>query len=101
MVNKLRLKVMRYPATNHSKKYKLLTPRQVEILAWVAIGATDGEIAAKLGISPLTVKGHLNKVFKTIDAPNRRQAIFWALNNLQYPSPVLTRKWQSSKSSKG
>ena len=83
MINKPILKVMTYPAPNHSKKYKLLTPRQVEILVLVATGATDGEIAEKLGISPLTVKGHLNKIFKKINAPNRRQALFWALKNLQ------------------
>ena len=69
---------MAYPALNHYVKNKLLTPRQVEILAWVAIGATDAEIAEKLGISSSTVKGHLNKIFKKINAPNRRQAIFWA-----------------------
>ena len=82
MVNKLILKAVKYPVPNHSKKNKLLTPRQVEILAMVSTGATDAEIAAKLGISTLTVKGHLNKTFKKINVPNRRQAIFWALTNL-------------------
>ena len=70
------------PATKHSKKNKVLTPRQVEILALMAIGATDAEIAAKLDISPLTVKGHLNEIFKKINATNRLQAIFWATKNL-------------------
>ena len=73
---------MTYPAPNHSKKNKLLTPRQLEILALVAIGATDTEIAEKLGISASTVKSHLNRIFKKIDVPNRRQAVFWALSNL-------------------
>jgi DNA-binding CsgD family transcriptional regulator len=97
MVNKPVSKVMAYPTLNHYEKNKLLTPRQVEILAWVAIGATDAEIAEKLGISPSTVKGHLNKIFKKINAPNRRQAIFWALDNLQYPIPILTRDGRATR----
>ena len=82
MVNKRFLKIMTFPPPNHSKKKKLLTPRQVEILALVAIGVTDTEIAEKLGRSTSTVKGHLNKIFKKINVPNRRQAILWALKNL-------------------
>jgi len=82
MVNKPILEVMTYAAPNNYKKSKLLTPRQVEILTLVATGATDKEIAEKLGISPLTVKGHFYKISKKINAPNRRQAIFWAIKNL-------------------
>ena len=92
---------MRDPATKPSKKNKVLTPRQVEILAWVAIGATDAEIAEKLGISSSTVKGHLNKIFKKINAPNRQQAILWALKYLQHSSTCIDERLKSKGSSKG
>lgn len=59
-----------------------LTERQTEILALVAVGATNDEIADRLCISPHTVKTHLYKVFKKINVPNRVQAAFWAAKNL-------------------
>ena len=60
----------------------ILTPRQVEILALLAVGATNEEIAGRLFISPHTVKAHLYNIFKKISVPNRLQAALWAANNL-------------------
>lgn len=59
-----------------------LTPREIEILAMVAVGAKNEEIAEKLCISPHTVKTHIYNIFKKIDVPNRLQAALWAANNL-------------------
>ncbi|MEJ2658374.1 MAG: response regulator transcription factor [Desulfobacterales bacterium] len=59
-----------------------LTERQTEILALIAVGDTNDEIAEKLCISPHTVKTHLYKIFKKINVPNRVQAAFWAAKNL-------------------
>lgn len=59
-----------------------LTERQTEILALVAVGATNDEIADELYISPHTVKTHLYKIFKKINVPNRVQAALWAAKNL-------------------
>ena len=59
-----------------------LTERQVEILAMIAVGATNDEIADKLCISPHTVKTHLYRIFKKINVPNRVQAALWAAKNL-------------------
>jgi len=59
-----------------------LTERQIEILAMIAVGATNGEIADKLCISPHTVKTHLYRIFKKINVPNRVQAALWAAKNL-------------------
>jgi len=59
-----------------------LTQRQIQILAQVAIGATNDEIADKLCISPHTVKAHLYRIFKKINVPNRVQASLWAAQNL-------------------
>jgi DNA-binding NarL/FixJ family response regulator len=59
-----------------------LTPREVEILAMVAVGAKNEEIADKLHISPHTVKTHIYNIFKKIDVPNRLQAALWAASHL-------------------
>ncbi len=59
-----------------------LTERQTEILAMIAVGSTNEEIADKLCISPHTVKSHLYKIFKKINVPNRVQASLWAAKNL-------------------
>jgi DNA-binding NarL/FixJ family response regulator len=68
---------------NSSKsQIKDLSERQIEILALVAVGATNDEIADRLCISPHTVKTHLYRIFKKINVPNRVQAALWAAQNL-------------------
>ena len=59
-----------------------LTPREMEILAMVAIGAKNEQIADRLYISPHTVKTHIYNIFKKIGVPNRLQAALWAAKNL-------------------
>jgi DNA-binding NarL/FixJ family response regulator len=60
-----------------------LTAREVEILALVAAGGNNHEIADRLFISENTVKTHLYNVFKKIDVPNRLQAALWAVKHLE------------------
>lgn len=59
-----------------------LTRRQKEILALIAVGGTNDEIADKLCLSPHTVKTHLYKIFKKINVSNRMQAALWSAENL-------------------
>ena len=59
-----------------------LTHREVEILALLSIGSSNDDIAAKLFISPNTVKTHLYRIFRKIKVPNRFQAALWAAKNL-------------------
>ena len=59
-----------------------LTAREVEILARVAIGWTNEQIADRLCISNHTVKTHLYRVFRKINVDNRFQASLWAAKNL-------------------
>lgn len=55
-----------------------LTTRQSEILAQLALGRTNLEIARVLGISPGTVKAHVHTILKLIGARNRTEAALLA-----------------------
>jgi DNA-binding CsgD family transcriptional regulator len=51
-----------------------LTPREGEVLRFVARGYTDREIAAALTISVKTTSVHVSHILRKLDAPNRRAA---------------------------
>lgn len=53
----------------------LLTPREREILAWVARGKTNGEIATILYLAPGTVRKHLDNVYAKLEVSNRTGAV--------------------------
>jgi DNA-binding NarL/FixJ family response regulator len=55
-----------------------LSPRQREILAMVAQGNTNSEIASTLGLSLQTVKNHLTAIMRTVGARRRSQAVMTA-----------------------
>ena len=57
-----------------------LTPRESEILAWIATGATNAEIAERLSISIHTVTRHLTHVYSKIGVQGRAQAVRFALD---------------------
>jgi transcriptional regulator EpsA len=52
----------------------LLSPRELDILRWVAAGKTNHEIAEVLFISPFTVKNHVQNILKKLKVKNRMQA---------------------------
>lgn len=56
-----------------------LTIREKEVLALVAKGASNGEIAEKLFVREVTVKTHLNNIFKKLNVTNRTQAVLLAM----------------------
>lgn len=51
-----------------------LTPRQAEVLHWIAEGKTNGEIGTILGCSVNTVKMHLKDIFKRLGLHSRTAA---------------------------
>ena len=56
-----------------------LTDRQIEILRLVSKGLPNTDIAAQIGVSPNTVKKHLEAIFKRLGAFNRSEAVAIAL----------------------
>ncbi|MGI6037030.1 MAG: response regulator [Limnochordia bacterium] len=56
-----------------------LTPREQEVLACVAQGMKNGEIAAHLFISEKTVKNHISNILHKLQVADRTQAALYAL----------------------
>jgi len=56
-----------------------LTPREREILQWVAVGKTDEEIADILSISTTTVTSHVENAKQKLDAFRRTYAVVQAI----------------------
>lgn len=52
-----------------------LSDREAEIMSWVAMGKTNGEIGSILNVSSFTVKNHMQRIFKKLDVFNRAQAV--------------------------
>lgn len=52
-----------------------LTPRERDLVIAAATGATNDEIAARLFLSPLTVKTHLNRAMAKVGARDRGQLV--------------------------
>ncbi len=57
-----------------------ITTREVQILTWVRQGMSNLQIGAQLGISPLTVKNHVQKILRKLGANNRAQAVALAMS---------------------
>lgn len=52
-----------------------LTPREVEVLTALAEGLGNKAVARRLGISPHTVKFHIESVFRKLGAGTRAEAV--------------------------
>src|ERR1043165_1505264 len=59
-----------------------LTPREAEVMLWVAQGKSNGEIATILGCAENTVKVHLARVFEKLGIENRNSASLKAIEVL-------------------
>jgi DNA-binding NarL/FixJ family response regulator len=55
-----------------------LTPRELEVLRLVAGGASNHEIAGRLGVGVHTVERHVANVYVKTGLRNRAQATTWA-----------------------
>lgn len=68
-----------------------LTGRQLEIVAQLATGRTNGQIASALDISPGTVRKHLEHILQRLDVPTRTAAAVCYITGTQaLPDPTWT-----------
>ncbi len=58
-----------------------LTARELEVLRLIGAGLTNDEIAAKLFLTPGTVKSHVNHIFSKLDLRNRVEAVIFAFDH--------------------
>ncbi len=69
-----------------------LTVRELEILSWVTKGKSNFEIGEIIHLSHLTVKNHLQNIYRKLDVHNRVQAI-----SRCYALQLLTRQTPGGK----
>lgn len=66
-----------------------LSPRQSQVLAGIRSGKTNSAIAQELGLSPLTVKNHVQQALRKLAVANRAEAA--AVTSMQ-PCPGTARQ---------
>ncbi len=60
-----------------------ISPREAEVLLWVAQGKSNADIATILALSTATVKRHVLHIFEKVGVENRASAVLRALEVLQ------------------
>jgi DNA-binding NarL/FixJ family response regulator len=69
--------------TSHAPLQKLgISPREAEVLLWVAQGKGNHDIAAILDLSPATVKKHTIHIFEKLGVESRVSAMLIAIESL-------------------
>jgi DNA-binding NarL/FixJ family response regulator len=58
-----------------------LTEREKEVVAWVATGRSNAEIAAELVVSPDTVRTHVSRAMVKLGARDRAQLVVYAIES--------------------
>jgi len=59
----------------NSNNHKPLTARQLQLITLVAHGLTNKEIAANLNLSEFTVKNHVRRIMRQVEAEDRHEAV--------------------------
>jgi DNA-binding NarL/FixJ family response regulator len=74
-------RLMRQVSLPEKSAFEPLTPREKEVLAALASGLQNKEIAAQLVISERTVKFHVSAILGKLGAGNRTEAVTIAVQN--------------------
>ncbi|KPI07495.1 two component transcriptional regulator, LuxR family [Actinobacteria bacterium OK074] len=84
----------RHAADSPDRRRRLsrLTERETEVLAALASGWSNSEIAERLSIAPTTVKTHISSILTKIGARTRVQAVVFA-----YETGPVRPPWQQSR----
>ncbi|MDH4263199.1 MAG: response regulator transcription factor [Spirochaetia bacterium] len=59
----------------------ILSSRQAEILNYIILGFTYGEIAAELDISPHTVRRHIENIYQNLQVNSKAEAVKWGVQS--------------------
>lgn len=63
------------PTNNQTNASEILTPKQSEVLALVARGLTNKQIARELGVAPSTIQTHMVRLMETLEVKSRAEAV--------------------------
>ena len=66
---------VRGPATPMEPPHEDLTPREIEVLAMLAEGLGNKQIADRLGVSDHTIKFHISSILDKLGASTRTEAV--------------------------
>jgi two-component system, NarL family, response regulator DegU len=69
-----------------TKGNTLLTPREEQVVALVAEGLANKEIAQELALSEHTVKKYLFRIFDKLGISTRVELVLYAVNHGEYRS---------------
>lgn len=75
------LRHRRHQETTERMRIGRLTPRQLQILQLVAEGMSTREIAGKLGMSPLTLRTHVQNVLTRLGVHTKLEAVALAIKH--------------------
>jgi DNA-binding NarL/FixJ family response regulator len=76
------------PVATPTRQLESLTEREREVVALVAMGLTNDEIAGRLVVSPLTAKTHVSRAMIKLGARDRAQLVV-----LAYESGLVRPGW--------
>ncbi|ETD34608.1 response regulator transcription factor [Williamsia sp. D3] len=71
----------------HPKQLAALTPRELEMVALVATGLSNQEIAERMFLSSFTVRAHVQRAMTKLDARDRAQLVVIAFQTGLAPGP--------------
>jgi two-component system nitrate/nitrite response regulator NarL len=82
------------PEAQHERKqWSMLTPRQRDVLSFLATGSDNLKIAANLGVSERAVKAHVSALLSLFNAENRTElAVLACRAGLRPPLRSVPRK---------
>lgn len=67
--------------TSHITSAAELTGREIEVLALLAQGMTNKDIAQMLFLSVRTIEAHLRSIYVKLNVASRTEAVLWAVKN--------------------
>jgi DNA-binding CsgD family transcriptional regulator len=74
----LLLELIKSKTADRFRKHRDLTPREREVLSWLARGKSNAEIAAILEIKSATVNKHMQRIYPKLGVENRVAAVSFA-----------------------